>query len=160
MAAPTNTDRITPTGERLTDGHSTKFVFSGKPAINLWEKSTQIPGVDGGQPVPNDTMFNQIWRRKTPRKLKDIPGVTVIASYDPKFWSDIVSQVNIEQALTFRFPNYDTLDIFGFLRAYSFSPHKEGESPEVTLNIEFTNWDPTNKVEAGPVYTEYTGTGS
>ncbi len=160
MAAPANTHRVTPAGDHYTDGNFTKIAFSANPSIKFWEKTVTPPGIDNGEPIPNDTMFNQFWRRVEPRKLNSVPPFTVTCAYTGATWDAVKAICGQRGSVTVRFPNYDQLDFFGYLKSFMPGAHADSAPPEGTLTIVVTNWDPVNKVEQGWVYTAYTGTGS
>lgn len=159
MAAPTPTVRTPPTGYVLYDGYQTLITFATQPAVQLWEKVVKPEGYDGGDPIDVTTMFAVKYRGKAPRSLITVSDATFTAAYDPDVRPTLLSLINAVQVITFRFPDSSTECAWGFLQKIEFADHKEGEQPECTGTIVFTNEDPTARgVTAGPVYTSAAGT--
>lgn len=153
MAAPATTSRTTPPGTKLDNGFSSKIAFAADADVNFWETSVQPPGIDGGDAIDITTMFNSTYRTMAARTLIQITEHTLIVSYDPNVWAQIISLVNTEGAITVHFPNSDTLDFFGYLRVFQPQTNEPGTRPTANVTITPTNWDPSNNVEQGPVYT-------
>jgi hypothetical protein len=139
-------------------------MFSQDPDISFWMKTVTPPGIDGGDAVENTTMHNSTWRTFSPRALATLTEATFTAAYDPNVYYDIVGAggsggiLNAEGSITVHFPDGSTLDFFGYLRMFEPDALEEGSQPEATVTIQPTNWDPSAKVEAGPVMTEVVGT--
>lgn len=157
MAAPTPTARQTPTGLRLTDGHSTKITFARSPAISLWEITVKPPGIDGGDEIDTTTMHNVLWRTRQPRQLRTLTESTFTAAYDPNVYNTILSNLNVNDQITCRFPDGSTLAFWGYLKAFEVNDHTEGEQPEATVTIVPTNQD-DDGAEQAPVMTSVSGT--
>jgi len=158
MANPSTTARSSPGGIPLHDGYSCLIAFSRDADVSFWEKTVQPPGYDGGDKIDFTTMHNDSWRTFAPRALITLTDSPITVLYDPNFYSQILSLINMEGSVTVHFPDGSTLDFWGFLKSFEPSPLVEGEPPEATVNIVCTNWDPTNNVEAGPVFTNVSGT--
>ncbi len=158
MAAPASTTRQTPTGIMLDDGFKTLVAFARKPAVKFWEKTIKPPGIDGGDAIDQTTQHNTAWRTKAARALKSLTDSALKVGYDPKVYTEIQDLVNLEGSVTVRFPDGSTLDFFGYLKTFEPSELQEGTSPEASITIIATNWDPVNHVEAAPVLTEVSGT--
>ncbi len=163
MANPSITVRAQPTPStgKLPDGYQTLIAFASNASIQFWEVTTQPPGIDGGEPVNNTTMLNLAWRTMRARKLKTLTPIKVTAAYDPDAFNsgtNLVTMINKEDSVTVRFPSMDTVAFFGYLQKAEPVEHKEGEMPLLNLTIVPTNWDYTNGLEVGPLYTSATGT--
>lgn len=162
MAAPTTTVRSAPPGKRLEDGYSSKIAFNRDPDANFWESlggGVGSPGIDGGDEIDISTMHNTVWRTFVARTLKTLTEFSVTALLDPIFYTECVNNlINQEGSITRHFPDGSKVDFYGFLKSIEFDDFVEGEPPTVTLNIVPTNYDPVNRVEAGPVVTEVAGT--
>lgn len=158
MAAPSTTARQNPPGIKLPDGFSSKIAFSRDPDLDVWERTVKPSGTDGGEPIDVTTMHNTTWRTKRPRSLKDKSNITVEAGVDPSAFDQLDELVNEEGSITQIFPDGGTESVWGFLKSWEPSNFTEGEMPTVTLEIVVTNWDPVNRVEAGPARVEVTGT--
>lgn len=152
------TARQTPAGIHLEDGFSTKFTFASDPDVSLWEKTGQPPGVDGGDAIDQTTMHNTAWRTKAARSLKELTDAQFTAAYDPAVYDQILSLINVEQSITAKFPNGDTLDFYGYLKSFIPAELQEGTQPEATCTIICTNADPTTGAETAPNYKTAAGT--
>lgn len=132
----------------LTDGFSTTIDIAGSV---LHEKSVTPPPIEGGGEVDTTTMRNTTWRGKNPKKLKTLGSVTFSAAYDPNAYSDLLSQINVNQLITITFPNGDTLAFWGWLDNFAPGDHAEGEQPEAECTIICSNQD-DNGDEVAPVF--------
>lgn len=158
MAAPAITARVAPTGIKLKDGFSTTIAFSRKPNINLWEKGVPIPGVDGGEPIPQSTMLNTLWETMAPRALLKVPPISFTAAYDPAVLSDILALVNQEGSATVHAPDGTTISVYAYLQKFVPKELKIGEQPEADTTVVITNFDPVNHIEVGPLIVSVAGT--
>ena len=159
MAAPATTVRSTPTGIMLADGFSAVIAFERDVDVSFWEKTVGGGGLDGGDPISITTMHNTLWRTMSARQLITLTAITSTVGYDPNVHNNIVDNLlNQEGSITINFPDASTLDFFGFLQTFERSDLAEGESPEATVTIQPTNYDPVNNVEAEPVLTGVSGT--
>lgn len=157
MSAPSATARQAPSGLKLKDGHSTVITLERDPDIGFWEKTVTPPGIDGGEAVDQTTMHNEEWRTKLPRELKTLTDITVRAAYDPKVYTSILEQININQVLTVRFPDRSTLAFWGFVRVFQPGENVEGTQPDATITFTPTNLD-DDGAEQAPVLVEVAGT--
>ncbi len=158
MSAPTPTARGTPAGIHLEDGFSSKITFASNATLSLWEKSINAPGLDGGEPVPQTTMFNTVYRTMAPRKLKTLTPHTFMGAYDPNIYNLLISQINVKDTVTITFPDGSTLAFFGFLQKFEPGPLVEGTQPEASCTVVPTNADPTTGAEQSAVLTSVAGT--
>lgn len=159
MAAPTATARETPVGIPLRRGFSTKITLAIDPDISFWEKKIKPPGFDNGDKINTTTMFNDTYRSFASRGLIEMTDVTGVAAYDPVLLSQINAVCGVETTITITFPDGTTWYFYGYLK--NFDPQELSEDPnqpEAQLTFVITNWDPTNKVEAGPGITNVSGT--
>lgn len=158
MSAPALTARGTPSHSFLEDGFSTQVALSQAPTAELFEKTVDPPGVDGGEPVPLATMLSQTWRTFTSRELKTMTPMRMTCAYSSKCYSTLVSIINVEGSITIHFPDTSTVTFYGYLQSFEPSTVAEGVQPEAVVVIMPTNRDPINKVETGPVWVMGTGT--
>lgn len=158
MAAPSPTARGTPAGIKLEDGFRSLHTFSHNPTIGLWEVEVTPPGEDGGEPINTTTMHNVQFRTMSPRALVSSSPSTIRFAYDPAVRTSIRQEINREQTMTVMFPDGSTEAYYGFLQSVTFDPLVEGTMPMGTANIQPTNFDPTNRVEAGPTLASVAGT--
>lgn len=157
MAAPTVTARVIPAGGPLPDGYQSFLTFSMDPNIEVWEKTVQPLGQEGGDPIDTTTMHNNTFVTKRPQLLMENTDAVVVAGYRPIAFRALQNIINAEQSITIHFPDTSTIAFWGYLKTTEFAPLTRGEQPEVTLTIVCTNWDPNNCVEAGPVVAEGVG---
>lgn len=160
MAAPDPVARQDPSdnGIKLADGFPTKVALTSDPIIEFWEKTVQPPGIDGGDPIETSTMFNTTWRTMSPRQLKTLTDISIVAAYDPDVYDQIDARLNVETTITVTFPDSSTLAFFGYLRLFEPQDMEEGSQPEANITITPTNWDHINNVEAGFALVETAGT--
>ncbi len=155
MAAPTPTARSTPNAPRLKDGFSTLVTFAADPDVALWEVGVQPPGQDGGDEIDTTTMHNATYRTFAPRSLITLTPMTCRFAYNPKFYTELLSLLNVETTITVTFPNSDTLAFFGFLKGVEPEENTEGEMPIASVTIVPTNTDfNNNDVEAAPAFAD------
>ena len=164
MAAPVPTPRtLALTGFRMPDGFRSLVTLQNSPAIQLWEHAAggvKPPGFDGGEPVNTTTMHNNAWRTKRARKLKEMTPCTFKAAYDPDVLPAVLQQINLEQSITFLYPDGSTLAFWGFLQKFESGGMEEGKMPEADCTVVPTNVDPVGNPggEDGPVFTPALGT--
>jgi hypothetical protein len=158
MANPVVTPPGNPVGYKMGDGYQTLITLQNTPNIQLWEVSVKPGGFDGGEKIDTTTMHNLKWRTMAPRHLFTLTDLTAVCAYDPDVIPDLLSQLNLQQSITTRFPDGSSYAFFGFLQKLEFEENKEGEMPRGTLTVTPTNWDPVGGVEAAPVYVAALGT--
>ena len=153
MAAPTISVRVTPVGAKMKDGYQTLISFASNPSIQFWEKTTSIPGMDGGEPTDGTTMHNLVVRTKGARHLVTYMPIKVKAEYSPAVYSQIKALINTPDSVTVKIPTGNTVCFWGFLQKAEFGDYEDGKPPEVDLTIVPTNEDPTTLAEQPPVFT-------
>lgn len=158
MGAPVATARGTPAGRKLHDGYQAFIALSRAPQILFWEKTVQAPGQDGGEPIDQTTMHNEVVRTKAPRGLVDFTDAVIVAAYDPAVYDEIMANCNIPQTLTIVFSDGATLAFYGYLRSFIPAAMQEGTQPEATVTFVVTNFDPVECSEELPVMTPGSGT--
>lgn len=163
MANPANTTRSAPgpaaSAKRLEDGHPSKIAFARDTDVRFWEVEGNPPGLENGDPIDITTMHNTVWKTKAAQSLIEMTPSTWKVAYDPGVISEIRNNlIGQEGSITFEFSDGTDLDFWGYLRSFIPDAHQRGVMPTATVVIEPTNYDPVNRVEAGPVLTEVTGT--
>lgn len=159
MAAPIPTARQDPTGIMMTDGYRSLITFATDPDIELWEKGPiGAPGIDGGEAIETTTHHNDTYRTMASRALRTLTEFTFEFGYDPTIYTAGEALINYETTITRSYPDGSTLAFYGYLRMIEFADLQEGEVPTGTCTVTPTNFDPVNKVEAGPVMTSVAGT--
>lgn len=134
----------------LTDGFPTRIAFTAG-AVSILEKTVTPPSAMGGGPNDTTTMHNIAWRTKQPKKLKSLGQMEFTAAYDPVFYTQVVSQVNVNQQIIITFPDSHTVTIWGWLDEIKPNEIKEGEQPTAQCTIQCSNQD-NNGTEQGPAY--------
>jgi len=157
--APSPVAHVAPAGIRLKTGGPQVFHTNALDTdISLWATETGFPGIDGGDPIDTTTQENVLYRTMAPRVLQTLTPFPVKYQYDPACYSQIIAILNRETTLTNRYNDGSTLAFYGYWQKAEFDAQTEGNPPTVTVTIVPTNFDPTNKVEAGPVLTSVAGT--
>lgn len=158
MAAPVADTRQTPTGIEMCDGYQALVTLENEPDIELWEREITPPGGDTGGPIERHTHQNTRYRTKCAKSLLTMTDMTVVAGYDPGVITKLIAQAGVNQVITVRYYDGSTYAFYGFIDKWSFSSLSEGTKPEVTLTIVESDYDPVNKVEAGPTIVSVAGT--
>lgn len=159
MGAPTHTARgAGPSGIKLEDGFSSVLRIAAAPTVGLWTKGLRPPGLDGGDPIPQTTMENDLWRTFAPRALITLTEASAKAAYDPAVYDDLQAIINVPGSMTYHFSDGSWLDFFGYLKNFQPNELSEGNQPEADITWVATNVDPANGTEAGPVLHDAVGT--
>lgn len=167
MSAPAITAPGTPEGVKVDDGFAACIAFALLPNVSLWEIETQLPSLDGGDPIDNTTHRNKKVRTKAARKLVDYGETTHTCRYNKKTFGQLqASLLNKPGAITEHYPDGvptssesglglgSSCSYFGYVSKADFKAFKEGEPPEVDITVVTTNVDPSDGSEAAPVFTE------
>jgi hypothetical protein len=161
MAAPGQIVPQTPHGVKFLDeGFSTTIVFAANPTIAFKERDVKPGGYDGGEPIDNTTMRNTKWHTMAPRTLIKSDPFSANVTYDTLLHKHAQALVNVRTSVTCWFPDGSNVSFYGYLQKIEFSDLKEGELPTAAITVIPTNYDPINRVEQGPVWTDEAGTGS
>lgn len=163
--APTPTAREDPGGIMLENGYQALITNSLDPDLSIWEIETGSAGIEGGEPIDTTTQHNSVYRTRAPRALKSYEPFDVKFGYEAGVQkSQIEGLINTRRSgatacvITETMPDGTTLCYYGYFQKVTFDPKVEGELPTGTLTVVPTNWDPINRVEAGPVLAEVEGT--
>lgn len=161
MANPPVTALGIPAAYKLQDGFSCRVVFSLDPTVEMYIKTVTPPELDGGEMIPSSNMHNTKWHTGSPRTLVKLGDGQCKVAWNPICYQNIISLVmNQKGSVTYWFPDGSTLAVWGYLGKFTPSEFQEGNQPEATVVIKHTNYDYTNHVECGPLYTAGgTGTG-
>jgi len=140
--------------EALKDGFGISVSFGTSTDVNLVIDPVSVnpPGIDGGDAIDTTTHSNSVYRTKTPRSLKEITDGSFRAAYDPDGWDDILAAINVNQAITFTYPDGASVVFYGYLRSFEPGDFVEGEQPEGEGVIVVTN--DNEGTETAPDYTE------
>lgn len=165
MAAPAATARTTPAGIMLENGYQCKITHSLDPDLSIWEIDVGSTGIDGGERIDITTQHNSVYRTYAPRALKSYEPFDVKFAYEAGVQkSQIETLINTKRSgnnasvITETMPDGTTLAYYGYFQKVSFDAKSEGTLPTGSLTIVPTNYDPINRVEAGPTLVEVEGT--
>lgn len=158
MTAPSPTDRVTPVGTRLGNGHATLITLAADTDVSFWEVSVKPFGLDGGEMVNTSTMHNTTVHTKAPSALIDITDATGSAAYDPAVLDQILALLNVPTTVTITHPNGDQWAAYGCLRMFDPDENEEGTMPTASYAIGFTNTNPTTGGEEVPNFVSAAGT--
>ena len=141
----------TPAGTMINDGYPIRVDFAQDADVNLWEKSIQPPGMDGGGPINISTMLNATYRTQAPKSLISLTESTFTAGWDPAVYDDIIAMINVNGLITITFPDTSTFAFYGYLNLFEPSEMEEGEHPEAEVTLVPTLQNAG--VETAPVFT-------
>lgn len=146
------TARSAPVGTMLENGYQSLVAFEDDPDISFWEKDVQPMGFEGGDKIEITTMHNTTVRTYAAQALPGATDGEVTAAYDPAVLSQIVALVNVNNLVTFHFPDGSSWDFYGFLGSFVPSALTNGEHPEATCSIMATNVNDNSGAETTPAY--------
>ena len=139
---------------RIDDGYQTLITFSAATSgvEVFWEKAVTPPGLDGGGPNDTTTMHNETYRTSAPKNLITLTSGSFTAAYDPAILDELVSMLNVNQAITVTFPDDSTWVFWGWIDKAAPSAIEEGTQPTIDITIEPSNQDDDGD-EIAPAYT-------
>jgi hypothetical protein len=136
--------------------------FSRAPTVGLWFKKSKPPGLANGK---IDIMHQQVpvgsYRMSAAAAYKDIQDVTGSAAYDPQAFEAISGTLmgkGNEGSVTYFFMDGSTITFWGYIDEFDPQDAGEKEQPMASVKIVATNYDPVNRVYAGPVFSWVSGT--
>lgn len=147
------TARSAPVGTMLENGYQSLVAFADDPDISFWEKSVQPPGLDGGEKIDITTMHNTSVKTYAPQALSGMTDGDMTVAYDPVVLSQIIALINVSNAVTNHFSDGSSWDGFGYLQTFTPNAMSNGEQPEATCTVVYTNVDPADGSESSPSYT-------
>lgn len=136
----------------LEDGFSTTIGFAADATVEIKEMSLKPPGAEGGDSIKTSSMLNTLYHTKAPRSLIDISDGSGVFQYDTIAQPKIIALVNVNNLITWTFPDGGTLACWGYLKSWEPSELQEGELPTAAVVIVITNVNDSG-VETGPVET-------
>lgn len=158
MAAPSATARSTPGGKFLKSGHPTKITISLDPDISFWEKAVTPGGRTNGDKIDTTNMFCTRHRTFAPRPLIEYEDIKATCAYDPTVNTQIDTILGVEGTVTVTHPDGSTEAHYGYIQSSTAGENTEGNQPTIEVTFVITSWDDSADVEAGPTYTNVTGT--
>jgi len=147
----------TPAGTMLTNGYASFFEIDSFTTLGFWEKEVTPFGLEGGDKIDVTTMHNHYVRTYAAQALYEAADGEITAAYDPAVLSSLsgsAGAINTNKAITIHFPDTSTWDTYGYIQTFSPSSLSNGEQPEASITIVFTNLtDAATPAEYEPVYT-------
>lgn len=125
----------------MNDGFSTLISFSLDTDVQLKEKEIAPPGISAGGPIDTTTMQNTTWRTMFPKSLKTLTEISLVVSYDPALYDEIVAMAGVNQSIVITFPGAETLTFWGWIDEFTPNAHVEGEQPTAEITIQPSNMD-------------------
>lgn len=133
------------------DGLSTTITFASG-AVSLKMVGITPPPVQGGGSKEMTNLDNTAWRTFLPKILKTLGSLSLSVQYDETAYTDVVAQVNVNQAITVTFPNGATLVFWGWIDEFTPGESVEGEDPVGSVTVIPSNVDGAN-AEIAPAFT-------
>jgi hypothetical protein len=137
----------------MEDGHSTRIAFSADSDVVMAEKEVTPPGISGGGANDVTTMLNVTYRTMAPKNLITLSEASFEAAYDPAFYDEIITMVNLNQTITVTFPDGGILLFRGWIDEFTPNRNVEGEQPTAEITIIPSNRDPVTGAESAPIFT-------
>jgi len=126
---------------RIDDGYQTLITLANDPTLKIYEKEVTPPGYQGGGPIDTTTMRNETLRTASPKSLKTLSPMTIVAAYETEAYADLRDQINENQLITVTFPDGASLHFWGWVDEFTPGALTEGEQPTATVTIIPSNHD-------------------
>lgn len=156
---PTPTPRPAFAGQKIGDGFGALITIAADTDIEFDETSVTPPSIELDAAIDTSSHHNVKWRTFHPGKLAKLGMIAVNAGYDPLVYPSIVAIIGTQTTITVKWPNGDTLALYGYIASAKPGPLEANKKPEIAIEIQPTNADPVDCTEEGPVYTAGVGTG-
>ena len=140
-------------GYPLRDGYATLITIAAAPGVQLYERETTPPALDGGGPIETTSMRTAAWRNKDPKTLKGLGDVMATVMYSTNAYNTISGIINTMTIITVRWPDGATLVFYGFVDKFTPSGHSEGNLPTANIVIIPSLRNPNTGGDASPVFT-------
>lgn len=157
MAAPTPSDRTTPTGTFLENGYQSLITFEADDDIDLWEMAVTGVGLDGGEKIDQTTMHTQTYRRYAPRALMEVTDGQMTVAYDPAVLVQLEALINVKTVITEHQPDGSSICYWGHMQSFVRNANEEGTKPTATVVFVFDGIDDSGD-EQDIVFTTPAGT--
>lgn len=159
MASPSVTARTLPSGYKLPEGHKAFLAFSLRASLSIWEAEIGPLGF-GASKIDTTTQINTKWDTFWMSNLLTPQDQSGNAGYDPDEMDNLIVLCGAQGgSFTVHMPQNTKYSYWGGLLAVNFQPLRPKQFPLINYTVVNTNWDPTNRVEAGPAVTGAAGTG-
>jgi len=136
---------------RLDDGFSTYITFAAIPAVKLFEKEVNPPGMTANGPIDTTTMRNTAWRTMAPKSLKTMPQIQATVAYATDAIPVLFGQIGVNQPIFVTFPDGSTVSFWGWIEEFTPGANVEGEQPTATLTVQPSLRDAAG-AEVAPAY--------
>jgi len=136
---------------RLDDGFATYITFSNIPAVKLFEKEVNPPGMTANGPIDTTTMRNTAWRTMAPKALKSMPQIQATVAYATDAIEILYGQIGVNQPIFVTFPDASTVSFWGWIEEFTPGANVEGEQPTATLTVQPSLRDAAG-AEVAPAY--------
>lgn len=158
-ANPSATARQAPAAGSIwiPDGIHTYHTNALDPDVCLWEMEVKPSGFSAGEPIPQDSMWNTRYKMKRAQQLIEGTPSTIKFKYDPNLKSLLPGLVGVETTLTETFYDGSQAAYYGYWKDLEFDALVPGQMGTGTITVQPTNFDKTNRVEAGPFFTNVAG---
>jgi hypothetical protein len=130
-----------PLADRIDDGFSTRISFADFPSVSFEEIEVTPPSMMGGGANDVTNMRNTALRTKSPKKLKTMGDMQLLAAYAPEVFSTIFDMINHNQEITIEWPDGDTYKVWGWVDEFKPNAVKEGERATAQVTIICSNHD-------------------
>ncbi len=121
---------------RLDDGHGTFITFANIPAVKIYEKEVNPPGMSANGAIDTTTMRNVEWRTMAPKSLKTMPQIQATVAYATDAFDILYGQIAVNQPIVITFPDVSTISFWGWIEEFVPGANVEGEQPTATLTIQ------------------------
>ena len=131
----TYTSRGTPVGTPFDEGYRTLIAFAQDPDLSFWESVVGAPGIDGGDPIPTFTHWNDARETYAPRALKRNLPFQVVGKFASGTLDQVDAIINQNDWITVRWPDMTGYSFPGFLKSFQPGQAQPGAPLEATLEV-------------------------
>jgi len=123
-------------------------------ALSMCNVQLGSVGFDGGDPIDNTCLTNNLYITKQPQALIEVPDIAFTCDYHPEDMAAVITEINENQQITLRFPDdaggvLGTLTFWGYLRSLTPNEAGRGEAWRAAGVIVITNLD-NSAIETPP----------
>lgn len=139
--------------KRLSESVGATITFASYPSAKFYVKQMSPPGLDGGAAIQTTLLANAKYHTYTPPKLVTLTDFTCQVSYNSDAMVDAVSFINLNQLITFTWPDGFTWTFYGYIMKFAPGELTPGTQPIATVTIHPTMENPSTLAETNPTYT-------
>jgi hypothetical protein len=136
---------------RFEDGFSTIITFALDATIEIGERTTDTPGMEGGGPINTTTHRNENVRTQAPKTLYSVSASGATVGYASADISKIKAMLLQNQLITYTYPDGETCQLWGWIEKFDPNGNTEGEYPDANLVVEASNTNESGQ-EVEPVW--------